>query len=329
MRSLLIVAVIGAAGLTVVAGILLAGRRPSSGAKGKEGPRELIVFHAGSLSVPFGELSDLFSRKHPGVTVKAEAAGSRDTARKVSDLGRRCDVLGSADYRVVENLLMPELADFNIRFATNRMGIAYTDASRKAKEIGPENWPDVLLEPEVAFGRSDPDSDPCGYRTVMVFQLAERHYGRPGLAALLEEKDGARFIRPKETDLLALLEAGEIDYMFIYRSVARQHGLKFLDLPDDVNLGSADLADSYATAQVKVTGKEPGEFLTHVGEPIVYSVTIPKNAPSPDLAEQYVALLLSPEGRQIMDRNGQAPIVPPLTGEHDRLPAGLKPCFEQ
>jgi len=322
-------AVIVIIGLVIVVALMFASGRSAQEAGQGARPRELIVFHAGSLSVPFRDLSDLFTQRHPNVSVKAEAAGSRDTARKVSDLGRRCDVLGSADYKVVENLLMPEFADFNIRFATNCMGIAYTDASRMADKIGPESWPDVLLEPDVAFGRSDPDSDPCGYRTVMVFQLAERHYGKPGLAARLEEKHGGRFIRPKETDLLALLEAGEIDYMFIYRSVARQHGLRFLELPDDVNLGSAELAEVYAAAQVKVTGKEPGEFLTRIGAPIVYSVTIPKNAPSPDLAEEYVALLLSPEGQRIMDGNGQAPIVPPLTDEYDRLPASLKPFFDR
>ena len=58
-------------------------------------------------------------------------------------------------------------------------------------------------------------------------------------------------------------------------------------------------------------------------------MTIPKNAPSPDLAEEYVALLLSPEGQRIMNGNGQAPIVPPLTKEYDRLPASLKPFFDR
>ncbi len=187
-------------------------------------PVELTVFHAGSLSVPFREVSTLFEQRHPGVTVKAEAAGSRDCARKISDLGRSCDVFGSADYKVVENLLMPEHTDFNIRFATNEMAIVYTQKSNRANEISSANWCNMLLDDDVIFGRSDPNSDPCGYRTVMVFQLAEEYYGRPGLAKALTEKHGNKYIRPKETDLLALLEAGEIDYVFIYRSVGQQHG---------------------------------------------------------------------------------------------------------
>jgi molybdate/tungstate transport system substrate-binding protein len=39
------------------------------------------------------------------------------------------------------------------------------------------------------------------------------------------------FIRPKEVDLVALIESNAIDYMFQYKSVAIQHGLKYIELP--------------------------------------------------------------------------------------------------
>lgn len=286
--------------------------------------RQLIIFHAGSLSVPFRELSELFEQEHPGVEVLAEAAGSRDTARKVSDLGRVCDVLGSADYMVVENLLMPDHAIFNIRFATNEMAIAYTAESEMADQINASNWPQILLDDKVHFGRADPNSDPCGYRTVMLFQLAERHFQHEGLASRLEQAHGKRFIRPKETDLLALLEAGAIDYLPIYRSVATQHGLEILELPDEMNLRNAELADLYATATIEVTGKKPGEFITRSGAPIVYSVTIPMNAPSPDLAAEWLELLLSPRGRAVLERHGQGRIVPAICPEIDLIPDSLQ-----
>lgn len=286
---------------------------------------KLTIFHAGSLSVPFREISALFGEGHPNVTIKPEAAGSRDTARKVSDLGRRCDVLGSADYKVVENLLMPEHADFNICFATNEMAIVYTDSSNRSGEINSENWYDILLDDDVRFGRSDPNSDPCGYRTAMVFQLAETHYGVPGLVDALENKHGDKYIRPKETDLLALLEAGELDYLFIYRSVGQQHGLEILRLPDEINLRSPDLADVYATARVMVRGKRPGELIARIGAPIVYSVTIPKSAQHRELAEAYVALLLSEQGQAVMEECGQPPLVPAQTREYDRVPPSLQP----
>ena len=286
---------------------------------------ELVIFHAGSLSVPFRDVSKLFSEMYPNVTVKAEAAGSRDTARKVSDLGRRCDVLGSADFKVIDNLLIPDHAEFNIRFATNEMAIAYTDRSKYSETVSTDNWPGLLLADDVVFGRADPNRDPCGYRTVMVFQLAEKYYEIPGLAKRLEEKHGQRYIRPKETDLLGLLEAGELDFLFIYRSVAMQHSLRFLTLPDEINLKSAKFTELYATATIKVTGKKPGTYMRRSGAPMVYGVTIPKNCESRKLAEAWVRLLLSRAGQAVMERNGQPPIAPAPTAQFDKLPASLKP----
>jgi len=328
-RTTIAVVIYGVWAFAMVELALTAGCQRATVEKRGAASAELTIFHAGSLSVPFREVSALFEQRHPGVTVKPEAAGSRECARKISDLGRSCDVLGSADYEVVENLLMPEHADFNIRFATNEMAVVYSGSSNRSGEIASDNWYNILLDDDIAFGRSDPNSDPCGYRTVMVFQLAEKHYGVPGLATALAKKHGDRYIRPKETDLLALLEGGEIDYLFIYRSVGEQHGLKILGLPDEINLRSPDLADWYATATVQVTGKEPGQFITRTGAPIVYSVTIPKAARNRDLAEAYVALLLSPDGQAIMSECGQGPLVPARTREYDRLPASLQPFCSQ
>ncbi len=319
-----VLATLVVAGLTSAL-IGLAGCRDKRGDPGGEPTTTtLTIFHAGSLSVLLRELSTLYQQRHPNVKVLAEAAGSRDTARKVSDLGRSCDVLASADYQVVENLLMPAHADFNIRFATGEIVIAYTDKSRQREQLSEDKWPAVLLNSQVAFGRSDPNRDPCGYRTVMVFQLAERHYQRPGLAEQLAAKHDRKYIRPKETDLLALLEAGEIDYLFIYRSVAMQHHLPFLSLPGPINLSSPRWAARYAEASVEVTGRQPGESLSRTGAPINYSVTIPKGASNRAAAEAYVALLLSPEGRAVFERNGQGPIVPPLVDAPERLPEPLK-----
>lgn len=308
----------------VASGDLGCGRKSHAGGASDE----LVILHAGSLAIPFREVSARFKELHPSVTIKAEAAGSRDTARKISDLGRRCDVLGSADYKVIENLLIPEHAAFSVRFATNEMVIAFTEHSAHADSISVQNWPEQLLAEEVNFGRSDPNRDPCGYRTVMVFQLAETYYKIPDLARRLEEKDGAKYIRPKETDLLGLLEAGEIDYVFIYHSVAAQHHLRFVTLPDEVNLKCKALSDLYATAHVRVTGKKPGEFITRRGAPMVYGVTIPENCENRVLAEAWVEFLLSDEGRGIMERNGQPPIAPALTQQLDKLPASLKPLCE-
>ena len=185
------------------------------------------------------------------------------------------------------------------------MVIAFRENSAMAEQINKDNWFEILLKKEVAFGRSDPNSDPCGYRSVLVMKLAEKYYNRAGLTAEMTGKE-QKYIRPKEVDLLALLEADELDYIFIYRSVSKQHGLKILTLPDQINLSNAKFADFYKTVSLRLTGKRPGEFIIRKAQPIIYGVTIPKNAPNRELAERFLKFLLDPDkGGAILEKNGQ------------------------
>ncbi len=286
--------------------------------------KQLIIFHAGSLAVPFKEISEEFKSQHPDVKINLEAAGSRMCARKITELRRPCDVMASADYTVIDNLLIPEHADWNIKFASNEMVIAFDENSSLANKINKENWFDILLQKDVSFGRSDPNSDPCGYRTLLLMILAEKFYNKPGLVETMKAKD-QQYIRPKEVDLLALLETGVIDYIFIYRSVAVQHNLKYVVLPDEINLKKADLTYFYNTASVSLTGKQPGTFITKAGEPIIYGVTIPKNAPNRKLAMAFIIFLLDADsGGVILEKNGQSFVVPSTTETFNKLPESLK-----
>lgn len=286
---------------------------------------DLIIFHAGSLSVPIKEIAAEFNKIYPNVKILAESAGSVASARKITDLNRPCDIMASADYSVIDKMLIPRYADWNIKFASNEMAIVYSGKSRYADKINSNNWYETLMKPDVAFGRADPNSDPCGYRTVMILQLAEKYYKKPGLAKNIMEKD-KEFNRPKEVDLLALLESESIDYIFIYRSVAIQHNLKYLVLPDQVNLKNPAYASLYATAKVEINGNKPGAKEEMSGEPMIYGVTILKDAPNKAAAEAFVAFLLSKnQGMKIMEKNGQPSVIPMPVQNFDKLPAALKP----
>jgi molybdate/tungstate transport system substrate-binding protein len=322
--------VLGLSALTFLVLVVAVGNPGSWRGEGKvrggagEISGKLTIFHAGSLTVPFKEISEAFNREHPGVKVLREAAGSRACARKITDLNRACDVMASADFTVIDTLLIPEHADWNIKFAGNEMVIAFREDSRRADEISADNWCEVLLNKDVAFGRSDPNADPCGYRAILVLRLAEVFYGRPGLVADFLPKD-VRYIRPKEVDLLALLEAGAIDYIFIYRSVAEQHKLRILRLPDQINLSKSEFASVYETASVRLTGRRPGTFVTRIAKPIVYGVTIPKNAPNPQLAIVFLKFLLTADkGGAILQNNGQRFVVPSVSTTFENLPEGLR-----
>ncbi len=285
---------------------------------------DLIIFHAGSLSVPFKEIVAEFKKLNPQVNILMESAGSVASARKITDLDKPCDIMASADYSVIDKMLIPKYANWNIKFASNELCVVYSEKSRYANQITAKNWHEILLKSDVAFGRSDPNSDPCGYRTEMMLQLAEKHYNKPGILNKFTSKDW-EYMRPKETDLLALIETNSVDYIFLYRSVAVQHKLKYIILPDAINLKNTAFASQYATARVSINGSKPGEKQTMTGEPMIYSFTILQNAQNKAAALAFAAFLLGKnQGQAIMSRNGQPSVVPSKVENFDKVPSQLK-----
>jgi len=290
---------------------------------------DLIIFHAGSLSVPFKEIAAEFKKLNPHVNILMESAGSVASARKITDLDKPCDIMASADYSVIDKMLIPKFADWNIKFASNELCVVYSEKSRYANQITAKNWYEILLKSDVAFGRSDPNSDPCGYRTEMMLQLAEKYYKRPSLYNKFTRKD-QQYMRPKETDLLALIETNSVDYIFLYRSVAVQHNLKYIILPDAINLKNQSFALQYATAKVSINGSKPGEKQIMTGEPMVYSFTILRNAPNKTAAIAFAEFLLQKErGQAIMARNGQPSVVPMKVENFDKIPLQLRPFVKK
>ena len=207
--------------------------------------KELIIFHAGSLAVPLKQIAKAYENKNPDTKIYLESAGSLVCARKVTELKKPCDIIASSDYFVINELLIPTYASWSIRFATNEIVIAYSEKSRYSNEINADNWIDVLQRKDVIYSRSDPDSDPCGYRTVFTFKLAEKYYSISGLEEKMESKN-REYIRAKEVDLVALLETNAIDYMFQYKSVAIQHGFKYISLPKEINLSDPSMNTIYS-----------------------------------------------------------------------------------
>lgn len=284
----------------------------------------LVVFNAGSLAQPFRELLRAFRARYPDVVPAQENSGSVEAARKVTELGKIPDVLGVADYNVIPALLVPKHASWYVTFARNAMVLAYAPGSPGAKEITGQNWWRMLLQPGVRTGRSDPALDPNGYRVLMVTRLAERHYREPGLAARLLAAMPNRFMRPKEADLTALLEAGELDYIWTYRSIAETNRLSYVTLPREVDLSDPALGSAYGAVSVRVPGSKrtARDSVEFRGEPILYALTIPEAAPHPATAAAFARFVLSPEGSAILRRSGFL-IAPPRAGGPGKPPPGL------
>ena len=228
----------------------------------------ITIFAAASLARPLATLSDSF-RARTGVPARRELGGSLEHVRKVSALGRIPDVILLADDEVIASLT-PSHLDWYIRFATSRLVIAYTPRSRHADSVTADNWWRILTRDGVSVGRADSAIAPAGRHALTLLRRAEAYYREAGLSARLLAQSGARFIRPNATELAALLETAEVDYVLEYESVAKQFGFKYILLP-------ADLAGT-----------------------VLYGVSVPRNAMYRREGERFVTYLLSDEGKAIL-----------------------------
>jgi len=306
-------------------------------------PATLVVFHAGSLASPFEALEAEFEAAYPNVDVQLHPGGSTAIVKEIVELDKHADVLASADYALIPTLMVPDDADWYVTFAKNTMVLTYTDQSLYADEINADNWYEILARDDVRWAFSDPNLDPCGYRTPMVIQLAELHYGDDQIFEntvgensniTVTEEDGGYLIdsnnpeptgqlsiRPKSVELVQMVQSGGLDYAWEYRSVAVQNDLKFVELPEQIDLSSIENADTYALVKEDCGGG------IKTASPIVYGVTVPTNADNPDLGLAFVEMLIGETGQGIMDEQGQPPIIP--AGGYLEVPEDLSSLVEQ
>lgn len=299
-----------AAGLAAVslaaASLAAGGCRPSA----QPDESRIVVFNAGALALPLRQALDSFaSRNH--LTANQENAGSVETIRKVTDLGRNPDVVAVADTALFGAMLPGRIAGPVAVLGGSRLVLAFTNRSRFAREITSKNWVAVTTRPGVQVGRSDPALDPAGYRALMAMQLAERYYHNPGIEARLENAAPPANMRPKSADLTALLQTGNLDYAWEYESVAKSLGLRYIALPPEVDLGDPSLGELYATASVRIGTVAPstgvggnGQPLVMHGAPIVFGAAMLQGSPNPSAGRGFLTYLISPEGRSILSAAG-------------------------
>jgi len=341
---------------------------------GRGAPGEtLTIFHAGSLAVPFADLGAEFEALNPDVDIVFTSGGSAtmiSNAIAQEDAGESPPhIVASADYKLIpDRMYGGGYADWYIAFARNTMVLCYRDNATGSDDIVSENrtWYDVLRNEEVSYGHSDPDQDPCGYRTLLVVQLAEAYYcdnatdfglepdpdpdaadlydilipgseherGRTGGTS--ENRTSTEVVSAKSVDLITALESGDLDYAFEYRSVAVQHGLNFIELDEYINLSMTNeelpgVEDFYYEASIEIL-TDPGpppEYAAKHGAAIVYGVTIPVHAENEELAAEFIELLLSETGKEIIEtENGQPMLDPPICDHPENLPASLQGLFD-
>ncbi len=268
------------------------------------GEPPLRVMAAASLRGVVEELAARYEAEYPGITVRVETGGSVALARRVGELAIEVDVLFLADATLFGELLEPDWTSFHLRYATDRLVLAYTDESVGAAAIDGESWPEVLGRSDVTVAMADPALAPVGYRTVAALRLYDLLQPGRDVENLVVAKVGERHLRANVAELLAPLQAGAVDYAFLYAATARAAGLRVVELPAQMNLGELRLAPTYARVAINLGAGRP----PRPGAPIVYGVSIPDEAPERSRSIEFLRLAMDAEGRRIVADSGLTPV---------------------
>lgn len=332
---------------SLLSGLLLSSAQPALACV-EPTTQQVIVWHAGSLSNAFGALYKTFTCD-TGIQVVDKAGGSVDLVRQITAGGQPADVLASADYLNIELFLKPEgYADYDIRFLESKMVLAYLKSALAAKDGGagytiddgtafnpPEaipnaaaDWYTYLLKPDVTAGGSSPFLDPGGYRTAMIYRLAQSYYQVPNLYDSLLTHHVITAAISKEIAI-----GSGYDIQFLYEGSAyaawktNPEDYRYVNLPDAVNLGSPALNDFYRQAEIVMPDLSGEDHVTVPASRVTYGLTVVKNAPNSANGVAFVKYLLGPIGQAALASYQLRGLSPAQVSRDDYrvLPSELKP----
>lgn len=249
------------------------------------------VLYAGSLvNMMENDLGPAFaSATH--YAFQGYPAGSTEIASEIRGKVRRGDVFVSASPKAdaqLEGKANGDWVRWYATFATAPLVIGYNPHSPFAQQFRTKPWYEVVTEPGIRVGITDPKLDPKGALTVQAIHEAAGMLHRPQLEAA-----ASKFSVFPEEGLVGRLQAGQLDAGFFYSNEAREQHI-------------------------------PTVPITPVSASATYTVTILRGAPNPSGATAFVSYLLGRAGRATLRRHGLVVPRPRLAGSAAAVPAGLR-----
>lgn len=218
--------------------------------------------------------------------------GSTELASEIKGQVRQGDVFISAAAaadRALEGATNGNWVSWYSTFMASPLELAYNPQSRFGAELRRGMpWYEVLTQPGIRVGRTDPKLDPKGVLTVEAVENASKKLHDPALAKALSSFE----VFP-ETSLVGRLQAGQLDAGFFYAVEAKT-----------AKLSTVSLAPVYKYAD--------------------YTVTILNRAPDPSGAAALVRFLLNSGRKFTLEKNGLSPIKPQFSGSASRVPNSLR-----
>ena len=247
----------------------------------------VTVLYAGSLVGLMERSVGPAFKQQTGEEFRGHAGGSQELAKKVKEGALQGDVFISADPKVNALLSGPTNEDrvkWYVTFAESPLVLGISPSGRSAVDAKGKN--EILMQPGVKIGRTDPAKDPKGALTVEFLKKADK----PELAKLVLDHSS---VLPEET-LVQKIQAGELDVGFFYSVETTDAGLTAIEFP------------------AAITPKA------------IYTLTILQNAPNPDSGQKFISFLLGSKGLALLKEHGLSLTDPRLTDADSSVPPAIR-----
>ncbi len=252
--------------LLVAAGLVLgtAGCR-----KAASGPTVLHVYAPCGMEMPFMELETRFEQSHPGVDVNLLLDNAHILAERVIDSGERPDVIASPGGHELARLTEAGLLQAADIHPFSQLDLCLFVP--RANRAGVAAMEDLAKDEVRILAVADPEKTSIGYYTVQALQKA----------GLWERVKGKVVITGDASQTYKHVAGEKADASFAYRSCPLKTA------PDKLEY-----------SKVRVIQSVPANLYG----PAYATLAVVGTTTHRDLAEAFVQLVLSDEGKQIMGR---------------------------
>jgi molybdate/tungstate transport system substrate-binding protein len=276
----------------------------------------LLSYSADAYATETTALLDSFSQRAGIPVAPVKSGGSFADASQIA-AGAPDDVFVSVALSAAgPEYLKNESSGWAVGFASDQLVLAYSNASaptavvtegtKAALTNGTSDWNSfftMLTSGSVKLGISDPVSDPAGLRGWLALDAAGYLYSGGNATAYTVPliRAGANVTGTSAAALVAPLQSGQIQFLFIYKSAAITDHLSYVQLDRHVNFGDPSLGAFYSRFSYQDSAG------TTAGSAIVLCITVPLDSTNQASALQFVQYVV--ENAQILASYGLSPFV--------------------
>ena len=296
----------------------------------------ILSYSADAYAVETSALLNGFSSSTGVPVAPVKSGGSFADANEIA-AGAPDDVFVSVALSATDSAhLLSRSPDWAVGFASDQIVLAYVNGTSAesvaslgvaaAKSNSTSDWNDFftsLTSGRVKVGIGDPAEDPAGLRGWLALEAAGYLYdnGSQGAYAGALARAGANVTGANAAALVAPLESGQIQFLFIYRSAAMADRLSFIQLDSHINFGDPALGAFYGRfSYADAAG-------VTVGAPIILCVTVPLGSSDSQAALEFVQYVVRNVGT--LASYGLHPFGPPLLYNDTAPPAPISALVSQ